>query len=133
MSKRSANQIIALFDEFGPSYFEVSQVTRISPETYRAIQPAIRDGALHHQGRAIALIEANSQEVAAAVAEIRKEKQTPPASTVPERLSDIDKRFQGVVDDFRRVALVDRPIHRHLLENTVDRMRREVDRLRLAI
>src|SRR6476660_6636421 len=70
MSRRSADQIIALFDEFGPDYFEVAQVTRISPETYRAIRPSIQHGALHHDGRAIALIEANAQQVAAAVAEI---------------------------------------------------------------
>src|SRR5213593_4418661 len=48
MSRRSADQIIALFDEFGPDYFEVAQITHISPETYRAIQPSIQDGALHH-------------------------------------------------------------------------------------
>src|SRR4051794_11776761 len=45
MSKRNADLIIALFDEFGPTYFEVSQITRMSPETYRAIQPSIQDGA----------------------------------------------------------------------------------------
>src|SRR3954470_13287896 len=60
MSKRNADQIIALFDEFGPAYFEVSQITRISAESYRKIQPCIEDGALHHQGRAIALIEGNA-------------------------------------------------------------------------
>src|SRR5262249_50285798 len=85
MSKDSANRIIRYLDEFGPAYFEVSQLTRISPATYRAIAPAIRDQALHHNGEAIALIPENAEKVAEAVAELRNAAPTPE----PERADPI--------------------------------------------
>jgi hypothetical protein len=79
ISKTNANRIIRYLDEFGPTYFDVAQLTRISPEAYRAIAPSIRDQALHHNGDAIALIPENAEKVAAAVAELRKSV-APPAS-----------------------------------------------------
>jgi hypothetical protein len=72
MSDDSANRAIHLLEEFGPSYFDVSQLTRISAATYRAIAPSIDDQGLHHNGEAIALIPENAEKVAAAVAELRK-------------------------------------------------------------
>src|SRR5689334_20445366 len=53
ISRAEADRIIRLMDEFGPSYFEVSQVIRISAGTYRAIAPAVSDGVLHYKGEAI--------------------------------------------------------------------------------
>src|SRR5581483_12460968 len=50
MTKDSANRVIRYLEEFGPTYFEVAQMTRISPATYRAIAPAIQEQALHHKG-----------------------------------------------------------------------------------
>jgi hypothetical protein len=82
VSRGEADRIIRLLDEFGPVYFEVSQLTRISAGTFRAIAPAITDGTLHHNGEAIALIPENSQKVAAAVAEMRSA--LPRAKEVPE-------------------------------------------------
>src|SRR4051812_30691172 len=64
MSRENANRIIRLLEHFGPQYFEVAQLTRISPETYRAIAPAIQDGALYTNGEAIALVPENADRVA---------------------------------------------------------------------
>jgi hypothetical protein len=72
MSHDSADRIIRNLEEFGPTYFEVAQFTRISPATYRAIAPSIDDQGLHHNGEAIKLIPENAQKVASAVAEMRK-------------------------------------------------------------
>src|ERR1051326_8904181 len=63
MSKDNANRIIRLLEAYGPRYFEVAQFTRISPDTYRAIEPAIKDGALHTESEAIALIPENADKV----------------------------------------------------------------------
>jgi len=106
MSKRNADQIIALLDEFGPKYFEIAQLTRISAATYRAIQPHIKDGALHHEGEAIALIEANSKKIAAAVGEIRRKKA--PASDLAHRFVKISERSKALVADYKRLAAEDR-------------------------
>ena len=71
ISRAEADRTIRLWEEFGAPYFELTQLTRISPETFRAIAPAIQDGALHYQGEAIELNPQNSRRVAAAVAEMR--------------------------------------------------------------
>ena len=71
ISRTEADRTIKLLEEFGPTYFELSQLTRVSPETYRAISPAIEDGALHFNGEVIPLNAGNSRKVAAAVAEMR--------------------------------------------------------------
>src|SRR5947207_15266108 len=63
MSKDSANRVIRLLETYGPQYFELAQLTRISPETYRAIAPSIKDGVLHKEGEAIALIPENADRV----------------------------------------------------------------------
>src|SRR5690349_25180288 len=45
MSQTQADHIIQLWDEFGAGYFELAQLTRISPATYRAVAPTIHNGA----------------------------------------------------------------------------------------
>jgi hypothetical protein len=80
ISRAEADRTIKLWEEFGAAYFELSQLTRVSPETFRAIAPAIQDGALHYQGEAIELNPENSRRVAAVVAELR--------STLPKRSAE---------------------------------------------
>ena len=107
MSGEQANQIIRLWEEFGAAYFEVAQLTRISPETYRAIAPAIREGALHCEGEVIGLNIENSRRIAAAVAQIRgAARPAKPARqlTVRERLDDLDKRCTALVAELAEIS-----------------------------
>jgi hypothetical protein len=99
MSRANANRVIGWLNEFGPQYFEVAQLTRISPETYRALSPSIRDGALHTQSEAIALIPENAERVAAAVAELRK----PPAKPAPDPIAALRERCDEVVKRFAEI------------------------------
>jgi hypothetical protein len=105
MSRSNANRIIGLLEEFGPQYFTVAQLTRISPETYREIAPAIREGALHARGEAITLLPENAAKVSAAVAELRKasvEKPAPPSAT--QSLEMIERRSQELVESMEAAA-----------------------------
>ena len=106
MSKESANRVIRLLETYGPQYFEVAQLTRISPETYRAIEPAIKDGALHTESEAIALIPENADKVAAAVAALRK-KEPKPAPVAPppvDRFTALQTQTQELLDEFTRLS-----------------------------
>jgi hypothetical protein len=102
-NKQNANRLIRILEELGPSYFEVAQLARISPATYRAIAPAVHDQALHHNGEAIALIPENAEKVAAAVADLRKSSAPsapPPADPIPaleKSCADLVGRFEGVI------------------------------------
>jgi len=92
MSRVEADRTIRLLEEFGPTYFELSQLTRVSAETYRAIAPHIENGVLHHNGEAIELNVENSRKVAAAVAEMR--------SAIPKKSSEISELTQQLNDLF---------------------------------
>jgi hypothetical protein len=105
LSRTHANRIIHHLEEFGPDYFEVAQLTRVTPEQYRVIAPAIRDSNIHVDGQAIALIPENSDRVATAVAALR---QAAPAAvatvSAEERMAILQRRFDQFVTDYRELA-----------------------------
>jgi hypothetical protein len=68
MSRTQADRLIQLLEEFGPDYFEVTQLTRVCVDTYRAIAPAVRNGHIHWLNESIALTTENSEKVTAAIA-----------------------------------------------------------------
>jgi hypothetical protein len=91
ISRSEADRTIKLWEEFGSAYFELSQLTRVSPETFRAIAPAIQDGVLRYQGEAIELNPQNSRRVAAVVAELR--------SALPKRSAEsrsLEREIRGL-------------------------------------
>jgi hypothetical protein len=119
ISRVEADRTIKLWQEFGPAYFELSQLTRVSPETFRAIAPAIQDGALHYNGEAIELNSQNSLKVAAAVADLRRAiPKAPPESqnlleelrdlghemNLADRIEKLDKCGAALVAEFERIS-----------------------------
>jgi hypothetical protein len=107
MSRTQADQVIQLLDEFGPGYFELAQLTRVSAETYRAIAPSIEDGVLHSDGDAIELTVENSRKVAATVAEFRRTlpgKKPAPQLPMHERLAELEKRCSAMIAEFEEVS-----------------------------
>jgi hypothetical protein len=114
MSRSEADRTIKVLEEFGPAYFELSQVMRISPVVYRAIAPAVSDGVLHHNGEAIALTAENSQKVAAAVADLRsalpKKSAEPsaPADDLKHRIDSLAERCVALINEVDRVVCYER-------------------------
>jgi hypothetical protein len=99
MSGSHADHIIRLLDEFGPKYFAVSQLTRISADVYRAIAPAVQDGVLEYKGETIELAPENARAVRTAVAGLRREagvKKAPPAD---DRLGNLNRQFETLLKD----------------------------------
>lgn len=90
ISRAEADRTIRLLEEFGAPYFVLTQLTRVSPETYRAIAPAIQGNALYYRGEAIDLNPQNSRRVAAAVAELR--------SALPKRAAGQDSLLREIQD-----------------------------------
>jgi hypothetical protein len=130
MSRGEADRIIRHLEEFGPAYFELSHVTRISVETYRAIAPAVTDGVLHHNGEAIALTPENSQKVAAAVAEMRSalpKKSAEPSDPEQDTLRRIQDSSRRCAEGLAELDKISRD--EHLGEMRVH-LRNELTRLR---
>ncbi len=87
---RNADKIIQLWDEFGAPYFELAQLTRVRPDTYRALAPFVHDGALHLDGDAIELRPENSRRLAAAIAGFpRAASPSKPARSLPTSASPL--------------------------------------------
>jgi hypothetical protein len=110
MSRAEADKIIRLWEEFGAGYFEVAQLTRISPETYRAIEPVVKDGALHFDGEALELDVENWRKIVAAVAELRH-RASAKKSAQPEmhqRLVELDKRCTSMILEFEEISQKER-------------------------
>ena len=128
-----ADRTIHLLDEFGPDYFDLSALTRISPETYRAIAPAVKDGELHLNGEAIPLKPENSLKVSAAVAETRRTIQVLGRNlSVTDRIVELDKRCTAIVAEFRKIARDEALLEARLLFNsTLSRTRDELVRVEL--
>src|SRR5687767_13906268 len=97
MNSGHADRIIRLWEEFGAGYFELAQLTRCSPETYRAIEPAVKEGTLRYQDETIELHPENARKVATAVAALRKK----PARQLEmhERLHEIDRRCRVIAEE----------------------------------
>ena len=130
ISKDTANRAIRLLEDFGPQYFELAQLTRISAETYRAIAPAIQDGKLHTEGEAIELIPENAEKVAAAVAVLRKKepkapaKVTDPIIAAADRASELYEEFSG---------LSRRAEDRYRLSSIIQSLRFKLERLQRTL
>jgi len=117
MCRSEADKFIRLWEEFGPGYFELAQLTRISADTYRAIAPSIQDGALVYNGETIELNPENSRKVAAAIAEVRRAlpaakgapkksgaKKPPRQFEAHERIAELDQRCAAIVGEFKELS-----------------------------
>jgi hypothetical protein len=80
-SRRTIDNNIRQLKEFGPSFFHLAQLTRITPETYRAIAPQVSAEGVTLGGEVIALAPENSRKLAEAVAALSRQTQPKPAST----------------------------------------------------
>ena len=96
VSKTHVNRMIQCLEKFGPRYFELTQLTRVSPSAFDAIAPHLTDEGLTLDGETFALHADNSRQVAAAVAELRKraeaEPEKSPSQILEERFEDLIRR-----------------------------------------
>ena len=134
MTKQNADRIIRLLEEFGPGYFQLSQITRISPETYRQIASAVSDQGLRVHGDIIALEPSNSEKLAAAVAQLRPVKKPEVPLTGWDRLASAQRQFESVTGELSALGkgVAEGPDRRHTID-IVRRMRKRLDLLELEI
>jgi hypothetical protein len=104
MSRSNADRLIRLLEKFGPEYFHISQITRIPPEQYRAIAPAVANGCVTVNGDAIPLTIENSERIAAAVSTLRQAARAEAAGPPPspqEQLAALDAECRRLLEAFR--------------------------------
>ncbi len=74
-SYKTADRMIATFEEFGRGFFQVRDLVRITAEAYRQIAPIVEDGHVIIGEEKIALTKANSARIQAAFESERKKAQ----------------------------------------------------------
>ena len=68
----TANKIVRQLEEFGPDFFTLAQLTRVTPEEYRRLNVAVRGHALLHGGEEIPIDAENGPRLAVAMEELRR-------------------------------------------------------------
>jgi biotin operon repressor len=96
-SRAHVDRMIQHLEEFGPEFFNLTQLTRISPETYRAIAPQVTEDGLRLGDEVIALSPENSAKVSAAVARLRKRPSAAASPASKDQFAILEKRFQTLI------------------------------------
>jgi hypothetical protein len=71
ITRSYADRLIRHLEDFGPSYFNLSQIVRISADVYRKISPAVSDEGITLGDETIAICPENSEKLVEAVNELR--------------------------------------------------------------
>ena len=135
LSASQIDRIIHCWQEFGAGYFELQKLVSISPDVYRAIEPAIKDGALHFNEEAIEFDPENSQKIAAAVTELRRSlpaKEPAPPATMEDRLSGVGKRSEALIAELREVMKCE-GANKDYLGAVLQRASAALDRMKLEL
>lgn len=98
-SRQQVNRMIHYLEEFGPEFFHLTELTRMSPEAYRAIATQVKPEGLEFDGEVIPLLPQNAQRVSEAVTELRKraESPKPPARPAEDPFAAIERRLDDVI------------------------------------
>jgi hypothetical protein len=72
-SRAHADEIIRRLDEFGAAYFRLSEIIRISPQSYRALQAAVKGEAIEVGGESIPITPENAPRIRHAIGALRAE------------------------------------------------------------
>ena len=78
----TANKIVRQLEEFGPEYFTLAQLTRVTPEEYRRLKVDVRGHKLLHAGEEIPIEAENGPRLATAIEELRRNARVDLAASV---------------------------------------------------
>lgn len=108
LSKAFANRVIRALQDFGPAYFELAELIRITPDEFRAVAPLVKNGALRVGRETIALLPENADRIAIAVERLRRSTyephRAPSRSTVLNRLKLLERQSVELTNEFRKLA-----------------------------
>jgi len=98
-SRSQVNRMIHYLEEFGPEFFHLTELTRMSPEAYRAIAAQVKPEGLEFNGEVIPLVPQNAQRVSEAVTELRRRaaSRKTPAQPAEDAFAAIERCLDDVI------------------------------------
>lgn len=76
-TRKRIDAVIRRFEEFGPAYFDLSRLTRVTADEYRQIAPAVGAEGVRIGGETVAIAPENKDKLDAALAAVRKKRAKP--------------------------------------------------------
>jgi hypothetical protein len=112
ISRENADRLIRRHEEFGDAYFRLSEIARISPETYRQIAGQVSDDGLDFDGEKLALIPENAPRIRAAIQTLRTQLKQARDACQPTMHSIVhfQVRLDALIEEFSQ--MVHRPLDR---------------------
>jgi hypothetical protein len=106
-SRAHADDIIRRLAEFGAAYFRLSEIIRISPQSYRAIQAAVKGEALEVGGESIPITPENAPRIRQAVGALREELRNTQAAQARYSLgiNQLQARLAACFEDMSALSL----------------------------
>ena len=104
MGKSNANRLIALLERYGPEYFHIAQITRISSSDYRAIAPAISARGIESNGEVIPLTPENGERIAAAVQSLCDAREGAAERAPKDPLAELEAVGNRLLKQFRELS-----------------------------
>jgi len=98
VNRRTVDRAIANLNEFGPSFFLVTQMAYISAAEYRRIARHVNDEGINVGGAIVALLPENRQEIANAVGELLRRLDAEEPKPVPPVFDSLLKRCHNVAE-----------------------------------
>jgi len=131
ISRVHAEALIHRLEEFGESYFKLSELVRISPETYRQIAGQIHDGVLDVDGQSIPLNRENVPFIRTAIRSLvyrlhAAESRTDPSIT--EVSVRLDALFRDVAQKMSHTLGIDELVALRSMSETAARRWRSIFR-----
>jgi hypothetical protein len=120
-NRRNIDRTIGYLKEFGPQFFRLTQLLKITPDQYRRIAPQVDEVAVRVNDSSIPLLPDHTEELSAAISEMlrRKTIAAPKASPMEECL----KRCQSAAKLLAGISQTLRPEEKLALAEVLMRMR----------
>ena len=106
ISRAFADKVIQQLEQLGPAWFELSSVTRITPDQFRQIADAVTEEGLSYAGKAIEIIPENAPMLAQAIEILTSAHTTDEfVPETPQRtFARAERSLRSALADFERLA-----------------------------
>jgi hypothetical protein len=140
ISRSGADQIIRQLEELGPAYFHLSSVTRITPESFRLIAPAVSEQGVEYGGELIPFSAENTSRLTAAIDDLRTRAEPPAKESAPvaedpeRRVRRARKVLEAAFAELESVAVLEMNlIQRQSLRASVEHGQKRLGRINCMI
>ena len=138
VNRAHADEIIRRLEEFGAAYFRISEIIRISPQSYRTMQAAVNGEAIEVGGESIPITPENAPRIRQAIGALRAELRSTQSAQSRYNLgiTQLQARLDACFEDMSSLSLRsldvgERAALQSLIRYTFNKVKRVARRARL--